>query len=375
VAKATSNLSIAVVVLALCATTAISQSADKESEVRQNLAMVQRVEAALQPQAAGFDDELFVAARTVQDHFNDPLRALRLYERIIAEYPNSRLALAASRRAAILQNVTDGGAVNVAYAQAFVSLQQASDSLDSADVFQRGETLVHAIWPGAGDVSLWLGEYAQRRGLLAKARDYFAYTRKHWPSGRQNAIALHAQASVSVEMQDYDAALVLAAAMDVTDGADAVLQQGIISDARRGLRFRWWLTPAVAAVIGSLLVLLGSWWSARRRVSVGLRASLMPTLEVWFLAPVLALFTVASLTANVAIAPAVGLVSGYGLIAAWLAGIAFRQALATSARPPRGRAAIHCVACIIGTAGIIYVALMRQGLLISMMETLAISNE
>jgi hypothetical protein len=369
VVKTIPNLSAAVVVVLLLVGASVAQTGDGQLDNREQTEMIQRVESSSQPQPVGFEDDLFTAARAVQEHFNDPLRALALYRRIMAEYPNSRVALAASRRAAMLEESTAGGAANVAQVQAFASLQQSSDVLSASDVFAQGEALRKDSWPGAPEVALWLGEFAQRKGQLDKANQYFGYTRQHWPASRQSQIALHAQASVAVQLHDYDSALFLATQMDVSDSANAVLQQGIVADARRGLRLRWWMTPALIAVAMSLLVLIGSWWTARRRCDSDMRSSLKPTLEVWFLAPVVALFFAASLTANVAIAPAVALVSGYGIVATWLAGIAFRQAQAGTAQPPQVRAAVHCIACILGTVGIMYVALMRQGLLITLFES------
>ncbi|MCW5807564.1 MAG: hypothetical protein KIT31_34725, partial [Deltaproteobacteria bacterium] len=53
-------------------------------------------------------DTLFAAARACEDTLADPARALRLYERILAEEPDARVATAAARRAEQLRGRVGG---------------------------------------------------------------------------------------------------------------------------------------------------------------------------------------------------------------------------------------------------------------------------
>lgn len=337
---------------------------------------LQAVEAVRADAAAtmpGFDDALFSAARVAQDDAADPARALVLYQRIVEEFPSGRLAKAAERHAVQLKALVGSDPSSAGFARTLAQLRAASDARPYAEIVAGVEPLIDAAWIGAPEAALWLGEYERRIGELAAAQRHLERVVRQWPQSVAAPVATRELAAVALDRRQWQVALQWAAQIDATDPADAALRAGIETQAQRGLRFATWYGRAWAIAVLVIVVLSAAfafsvWRSANRR------RAMLPPLEFWFLLPIAGLLYGVSLTANIAIGPAVLLVSSFGLLIAWLVGGTL-QARSVAKLRLGWFAVLLAGTAALGVVAVLYIALMRQGLLFDMLETLRFGPE
>ena len=321
----------------------------------------------------GFDDALFSAARVVQDELADPARAIVLYQRIVDEYPTGRLAGSAIRRLVILHEQVGNDPVSAQRARALAQLRAASEREPYAAIAAGVETLLVPDWPGAAEAALWLGEYERRIGQFPAAAQHLQLVVERWPSKPAAAVALRELAGLALDRRRWRQAAHWAQQINPQDPADAALRDGVLSQANRGLRLDAWHHRAWWIASMSLLILLTSFVQSVRRSS-NWRATLRPPLEVWFLLPIVGLLYAASLATNVAIAPAVLRIALFGIAAAWMVGGTL-HARSVGGLPLRTVAIVLSISAVVGVLAVVYIALMRQGLLFDMFETLRFGPE
>ncbi len=352
----------------------IEQLSSSEATQRsQALVAVEAVRADAAATLPGFDDALFSAARVAQDDAADPARALALYQRIVDEYPNGRLANAAARHAAQLQALVGADPTSARFARTLAQLRASIDTRPYAEIVSGVEPLLDAAWIGAPEAALWLGEFERRVGELAAAQRHLERVVRQWPQSHAAPVAIRELAAVALDRRQWRVALQWAAKIDATDPADAALRAGIETLAQRGLRFalwydRAWAIALLVAVALSAAFGFSIWRSANRR------QAWRPPLEFWFLLPVCGLLYGISRTANIAIAPAVLLIAGFGLVAAWLVGGTL-QARSVAKQRLGWFAVLLAGTAALGVIAVLYIALMRQGLLFDMLETLRFGPE
>src|SRR4029079_1326577 len=139
-------------------------------------------------------------------------------------------------------------------------------------------------------------------------------------------------------------------------------------------RSRWYMAAWVA-IAGAFAALIASLADAvRRRPPGARRAALRPPVEVVFLAPVAAVLVGGAFTAHPLIAPAVAAIAAGGLALSWLSGAAL-EALRAGGRGHTARSVAQVAVCLIGVAGVVYVALTRQDLLDTVIETVRFGPE
>ncbi|MBP9086719.1 MAG: hypothetical protein KBG15_11410 [Kofleriaceae bacterium] len=321
----------------------------------------------------GFDDALFSAARVVQDELADPARAMVLYQRIVDEYPTGRLAGSAIRRLVLLREQVGNDPVSAQRARTLAQLRAASEREPYAVIVAGVEELLIPEWPGTSEAALWLGEYERRIGQLPAAARHLQLVVERWPSKPAAAVALRELAGLALDQRRWHQAIAWAQRINPNDPADAALRDGVLTQANRGLVLDAWYQRAWWIAGASLLILLTN-FAHSVRGSNDWRTALRPPLEVWFLLPIVALLYAASLTTNVAIAPAVLRIALFGIAAAWLVGGTL-HARVVGRQPLRAVAIVLSISAVVGVLAVVYIALMRQGLLFEMFETLRFGPE
>jgi len=325
---------------------------------------------------AGDADELYAAARACEDKLVDLDRALRLYVRVGAEFPNASVALAADKHRARLHALIGEG--HAREAQELAKLVAEAGRLSPADVIRRGDALSHATWPGAAEATLWLAEWL-RRDAIANARPAelddadarFGFLAATWPSSPEATRAASGRAGAAIDAHAWARAEQLIAALPATTPEDVAVRDDLLHELGLG-QFRARLYGAAwVALIVIVIALLASLGEAIAR---GGRPRLRPPIEIWFLGPVALVLAGASFTAHQAIAPAVLRIAVTGIVLAWISG-ATLDVLRTHGRAYRARSIVHIALCFIGVLAVAYIALTSGGLLDMLSETVRFGPE
>lgn len=303
-------------------------------------------------------DTLYAAGRAAEDKLVDPARALALYERLLRDAPDSDAARKAERRAMILRAEIGPGDAYRAQATAFAKL--VADADRTSDVAARAEQLAAQDWPGAPATMLWLAEWQRRHGAFAQAEADYLHVVERWPASREAVIARVGAAGAAIDDKRWERAQVLVAQLPAATETDEMTREELGKRIQRG---RWRDRFVVIAWIALAAVLLGLAGSLAYAARVAKRFSLRPPLEVIYAAPVVAVLVAAAFTAHRAIGPAVAWISGVGLALAWLSGASLEL------KRGRVRTVVHVVACIVGVAAAGYLALMHDGLIDLLVET------
>jgi tetratricopeptide (TPR) repeat protein len=314
------------------------------------------------------DEAMREAARACEDVLADPARALALYDRILAEFPNGSASRVARVRARLLRDRVGTGNAYAREAAELAQLVTTANTVSAADVIRRADALAALDWPGAPDAAMFLAEWLQRTGRLDEAQRRFAAIEATWPDRPHAAAARRGGASTAIMAHQWDRAAELARGLVVADEADRVLRDELLDRIERGRRFDFWYRVAWALLITCLLGLAGSllevalrggWQAPRRR----------PPAEVVFLLPVCAVLVGVALTSHRAIAPAVFALCAGGLVVAWLSGNTL-ELLRRRGRAIGPRAALGVVLCLGAVASLVYITLTHGDLLEMMIETI-----
>lgn len=308
-------------------------------------------------------DALFGAARACEDRLLDPARARALYERILRELPDARVAQAAARRAEQLRAEIGARGEHAAEAAAFAQLVAAADTLASTELAARADSLADKPWPGAAEVALFAADVLRRRGAYAEARARYAAVETRFPERRTDA--LRGGAGNAIEAHDWSAAERLIAALPIDTEPDLLIRDSLRSDMRAGRRaHRLYLASWIGLVLAAL-VMIGSLVAACWR---GRRPSLRPPSEVLFLAPVALVLTAIAFASRAVVTPAVAQISAVGLAFAWLSGTTL-DVLRARGRRILARALVHVLACAIAAGSIGYIAIVHSGIVELLAET------
>jgi len=313
---------------------------DDPTTLRDAVAAIERAPAGT-PELA---DVLFAAARACEDRLYDPARALALYDRILRELPDARVAVAANRRVEMLRDVRG----RERDAAELVELRALIDLLPAEEIERR----VARLSARDSDALLVLAEWQCRGARYRDAQRTFA---------RVPGAGARGATACAIEAEDWPLARTLAAR--VTGPERDELLDAIGLGERRALLYR---VSWVALVLGALL-LLGSLAEATALGGVRL-PSWRPPVGVVFLAPVGAIVIAAAYAIDSLVRPAVVALSVAGAATAWLSGITL-DLLRLRGRPLRARAVVHVLLCaaIVISAG--YIVMTRADLLDMLGET------
>lgn len=338
-------------------------------------ATVERTVAEIEGAPAGTPDldyALFRAGQACEDTLSDPARALALYERLVRELPSAGMAIAAGRRAVELRGRIGAGGAHAREAAELAALVAGADRLPPDEIDRRARALAAAAWPGAPEAALWHAEWLRRSRRFTEADARFAELAARWPGTPHAAEALRGRAGAALDAHDWARAEELARLLPVTEPADRVLREELLDDAAIGHRRARWYAIAWLAVGLVLAALLASFAEALYRTPPPRRVR--PPVELVFLVPVAAVLVGVALTTHETIAPAVLILSLGGLVLAGLSG-ATLDLLRARGRPLGRRAALHAVMSAAAVVALLYIVLMRDGLLDLVIETVRFGPE
>lgn len=310
------------------------------------------------PQHSLADDSLFQAGELFEQSLGEPARAVALYRRLVEDYPDSRLALAANERlAALASRIDEAGDAVLA---AFVAIKNARAELGAAQAIRRAEALLadNPDWSGVGELALWLGGEYERATRWTEAARAYGVARAQSADPVAAVSAGLAAARLATHRGRFDDAERVLESIDTAgrpERAQAVADVRAALDAARGRS-----TLSIAALIVSVLaiaVLFGSLRTAASSWGDTARALARPPTEVLYLAPVSALLIAASATGFPEIAWAVVAICTGGLGVTWLSGAGLRL------RRTRTTVIVHALSAAAAIGCICYIALYRAQLL------------
>ncbi len=316
-------------------------------------------------------DALFAAAQLYEEKLTSPTKALQLYDRLLRDYPDSRTALASSRRAAILRRDLGPQGAGATPLAEFTAIVQRHAELGDARSIEMMEELVekNPKWVGLPRALLWLGRAYERVGKLGEAKRRFLEAARAAHGTAHEFDGYREAGRVAVAQGHYDEAERLYRAMPL-EGNPARIRDfdyALEHLDRERLRARLYIASYVVLilfVVGMLVSLrlaAGSW----RRAGGDL---VRPPTEVLFMVPITLLLIAASYKGHPEIRPAVTIICFGGMAVAWLSGaglVAARADRATDRLRWRRllRPSVHIVASIAAVAAVCYIAVHRTRLI------------
>lgn len=328
------------------------------------------------PGAALTDDALFLAATLLEEKLGDPTQAKGLYLQLTRDFPDSRSALAAQRRLSSLERALgsdEAGAVPLA---AFQDILYRYPHRDEAESLALARELLqeHPSWSEAYRVRLWIAESSRRLGDLTAAGPLFAEVIDGQAPAAAQVQATLGATDVEILLGHWSRAETLLDTLDARPDlspSDVQAAQELRARMTLGHQRAQLLTLSYLLLVGMLLLLLaltrrqaGSW-------SAFLAALRSPPVEIFYLFPFAALFTGMAAAGHQEVGPAVALISGGGLLVAWVTALALR-----SAKPLTRARALGCGgAATLATLSLCYLALHRSQLLDLLQTTLEFGPE
>ena len=320
-------------------------------------------------------EALFTAGEIREEQLADPAAALALYRKLEATYPDSRPALAASRRARSIGEKIGDQQEGLEPQRRFSEIRERFPDRPEAESIELTEELLREFpdWVGAPSVALWLAEVDLRAGRNDSAMRRYAAAADRYP---------HSEARFDALLGAGDAALGLGRTSEAEsfyrrlepagDPSRETLKREALRQLEkvRGRSRLGWLAMLLASV--ALLGLAGSLLLAARSPRRAVRALWPPPAEAIYLAPVAAILSAVSHTGYQGLGQAVTCVSIAGLVVAWLSGAAL------AARPAErrlGAALGHGLAAIVVVLAVTYLALLRFELLDAVLDTLRYGPE
>jgi len=309
------------------------------------------------------DDALLESARILEERLADPVRAAALYERLARDYPASRLATRAQRRAEALRAALGPGGAHAREVAEMNAILIGFPTRSREESIARMEKLLASSpeFPDAPRAMLWLGTTLEGGGRRDEALARYREVRRRWPDGEWAARAARAEGDLLLARDELDAAEAAYRALS-GEARDAMLTRVAVERGRGRLAVAAWIVLALAVAAALAVV-----W----RRAGGLRPLIRPPAEVLYLLPVALLLAAAGLTENEALARAIAFVCAGGLVITWLSGAALE-----AARPVgRARLASHLVVVALAVAAVVYLAVSRERLIDFILETVRFGPE
>jgi TolA-binding protein len=338
-------------------------------------------------------EALFSAARLYEERLAQPGRALALYRTLAERHPDSRTALAASRRAADIERQLDpGGGGDAALARFTEILQGFSgragagpgpedDPEDDPDARLAAEMASiaaveallaeHPTWAGTPRALLWLAEIHRRAGRNRDALARYLQAARDWPSSDEAVHAWRGAGDMAARLDRFDEAERHYRSIPVASPAAQRSRDDALADlARSRLRERVHVT-CFAILAAVIIGLLASLRQATGSARAALRALARVPIEVMFMLPIAALLTAGSFTGHESIGPAVTLVCAGGVFLTWLSGAGLDAARAPDSADGlrRRRPLAHAAAVALAVLALCYIALHRGHLVDMILET------
>lgn len=347
-------------------------AADREAEAAKQLEALAREV----PQHSLAPEALFSAAELYEDRLADPARALALYKELGRLYPDSRRALAASRRAEVLAAQVGTAPGGVEAQRRFMTIRQGATRRSERESILLAEQLLRdePDWAGAPAVAMWLASLDARAGRYESAMRRYLKAAEQFSEPEARFDALRGAGDMALHLARYDEAERYYRMMDSRGdpGRSIAISEALAAVTEARGRSTWFWTSAAIAAAG-LLVLLVSLLRAARGPGAALRAMWPPPTEVLFLIPAAGLLSAVSYTDFQGLGPACTIVSAGGVVAAWIsgAGLALRRG-----GPYRAAFAVaHAAAAGIAVLALLYVAVYTTDLIDPVADTLRYGPE
>jgi hypothetical protein len=327
------------------------------------------------PDHALAPEALFSAAELREERLADPARALALYQELARRYPDSRRALAASRRIETL-SAQVGGVGGLDAQRRFLEIRQGfAEQPEQRSILMAEELLrEYPNWPGAPAVAMWLASLDARAGRYETALRRYLDAAERYTEPEAQFDARRGAGDMALHLGRFDEAARYYRSMDPRGdpGRKIAIAEALAAVTQARGRSRWFWTGAGLAAAGFGLLLF-SLVAAARGARATLRALWPPPVEVLYLAPVGVLLSAVSYTDYQGLGPAVTIVLTGGVVAAWIsgAGLALR-------RGSRGRVAFaigHALAAGIIVLALLYVAVYLTNLIDPVADTLRYGPE
>ncbi len=197
------------------------------------------------------DDALFSAAQLYEEKLGDPARAAALYQRLLRDYPDSRVSLGAERRLAHLRAAMGPGDTGAAALAEMNDILFGHADRPEAESIRRMEALVahNPKWPGAVEAWSWLGDAYARAGRTGDALAALDHVVAGWPDSDEAFQALGRAAELAARAGRFDAADRYVGAMRAGDDPARArsVDDARALVARERLRARLYLASQLAA--------------------------------------------------------------------------------------------------------------------------------
>ncbi len=328
------------------------------------------------PADALTDDALFLAATLSEEKLGQPAQARTLYQELLQNFPDSRVALAAARRLASLDQLIGPMGEGAEALAAFQDLRLRYPIRGGKESLALARQLLveHGQWTGAYRIRLWMAENLRRLGDFESAAPLFEQVRTSSAPAPALVQATLGAADVEILRGNFWRATqlldALAAEASLTPSEILALEELRARRALGASRARW-VIASYLLIAGMLLLLLAAARRSAESWSSFWRALRTPPLEVVYMVPVALLFTAMALAGHEELGPAVAIISGGGVLISWLAANALRSAKKLN----RPRAFFCATAATTATLGLCYLALHRAQLLDLLNTTLAFGPE
>ncbi|HVV82133.1 MAG TPA: tetratricopeptide repeat protein [Kofleriaceae bacterium] len=306
-------------------------------------------------------------AGQVAERQGDLAGARALYRRVLAEHPQARASRLAEARLTAIGAATgpDGR-----WDEAAAELDRITRAEAAGDPTARPAMAAllerSAGFPRWVPAAIWLGDASLRAGDLLGAAVWYRRARIVAATPDERFRAGMGEAGLWRRFGQQRLARALYRSLEPPDAIGAGARDQAVAGIDRSLRQRWWawvargvLAVAALLVIVSLRRRAGSWTGAAR-------AWWPPPIEVVYLVPVAAALTFIAETGSPLAARAAELILAGAIVIAWASGAVLRTA---GDRPGPGGRVAHLVTIAAATVSIIYLVVIREGLIDLLVET------
>jgi tetratricopeptide (TPR) repeat protein len=304
------------------------------------------------------DDALFELARLEEEKLADPAGAARDYRRLAHDYPDSRLAVRAQRRAEALGRELgpEGAAAGAAAEWGRIFYGFAARPRPETIRLVEDFLARHSDFPDAAQAIYWLATLLEGEGRTRDALARLREVETRFATSEWAPRAHTREGDLLLDAGDLDGA---EAAFRTVGSAEGLARVAV---------WRWrarasivaWVVVAAAAVAGLVAV---------RRGAGSFRPLLRAPFELLFLLPVVGILAAAALTENAVLGHAVEAICAGGLAAAWLSGAALEAARAAGRLGVR-RVVAHVALTSAAVLAVCYIAVTREKLVDQLWETI-----
>ncbi|MBI4508384.1 MAG: tetratricopeptide repeat protein [Deltaproteobacteria bacterium] len=321
------------------------------------------------------DDALAEAARILEEKLLDPRQAALHYERIVNDYPSSRLALRAKRRAEALRNAMGPGGRDAAVVAEFQEILIGFSSRPVAESIARMERLLgeHPGFAEAPRGLYWLGHRYREAGRHDDAAVQFRRVEAAQPRSEWALLARKARGDMLVDQGDLDGAERVYLSISELADPGSVETAKVVDGAMQRLGWERWRKRADLAawtILGLFLLGCGAvTWREAGSLRDAALALARPPVEVLYLLPVALLFVGAALTEHQSIGRSVAFICAAALVTCWLSGVAMDTTRNRRERLGILRGACHALATSFAIAAACYLAVTVDRLDEQLIET------